>query len=238
MLSILTLGFLIGMQHALEADHLAAVSSSASEEKCAHRIVRHGVAWGIGHSITLLGFAGAAILLRGSISDWLVTGLEFVVGVMLVLLGSRVIYRLTRDKVHIHVHRHADGAVHLHAHSHRGERTSGHPEFHEHEHKDGFPLVTLCVGLTHGMAGSAALLILAMSSATSPILGLLYVAIFGAGSILGMAALSAVISVPLTYSARQMTGMHRALQALVGIGASTLGLFTIRAAALAHGVAM
>lgn len=238
MLSILTLGFLMGMQHALEADHLAAVSSIASEEKCAHRIVRHGVAWGIGHSITLLGFAGAAILLRGSISDWLVTGLEFVVGVMLVLLGSRVIYRLTRDKVHIHVHRHADGAVHLHAHSHRGERTSGHPEFHEHEHKDGFPLVTLCVGLTHGMAGSAALLILAMSSATSPILGLLYVAIFGAGSILGMAALSAVISVPLTYSARQMTGMHRALQALVGIGASTLGLFTIRAAALAHGVAM
>lgn len=238
MLSILTLGFLIGMQHALEADHLAAVSSIASEEKCAHRIVRHGVAWGIGHSITLLGFAGAAILLRGSISDWLATGLEFVVGVMLVLLGSRVIYRLTRDKVHIHVHRHADGAVHLHAHSHRGERTSGHPEFHEHEHKDGFPLVTLCVGLTHGMAGSAALLILAMSSATSPILGLLYVAIFGAGSILGMAALSAVISVPLTYSARQMTGMHRALQALVGIGASTLGLFTIRAAALAHGVAM
>lgn len=161
MLSILTLGFLMGMQHALEADHLAAVSSIASEEKCAHRIVRHGVAWGIGHSITLLGFAGAAILLRGSISDWLVTGLEFVVGVMLVLLGSRVIYRLTRDKVHIHVHRHADGAVHLHAHSHRGERTSGHPEFHEHEHKDGFPLVTLCVGLTHGMAGSAALLILA-----------------------------------------------------------------------------
>ncbi|MFB3110486.1 MAG: urease accessory protein [Gemmatimonadales bacterium] len=238
MLSILTLGFLMGMQHALEADHLAAVSSIASEEKCAHRIVRHGVAWGIGHSITLLGFAGAAILLRGSISDWLVTGLEFVVGVMLVLLGSRVIYRLTRDKVHIHVHRHADGAVHLHAHSHRGERTSGHPEFHEHEHKDGFPLVTLCVGLTHGMAGSAALLILAMSSATLPILGLLYVAIFGAGSILGMAALSAVISVPLTYSARQMTGMHRALQALVGIGASTLGLFTIRAAALAHGVAM
>ena len=238
MLSIFTLGFLIGMQHALEADHLAAVSSIASEEKCAHRIVQHGVAWGIGHSITLLGFAGAAILLRGSISDWLVTGLEFVVGVMLVLLGSRVIYRLTRDKVHIHVHRHADGAVHLHAHSHRGERTSGHPEFHEHEHKDGFPLVTLCVGLTHGMAGSAALLILAMSSATSPILGLLYVAIFGAGSILGMAALSAVISVPLTYSARLMTGMHRALQALVGIGASTLGLFTIRAAALAHGVAM
>ena len=67
MLSILTLGFLMGMQHALEADHLAAVSSIASEEKCAHRIVQHGVAWGIGHSITLLGFAGAAILLRGSI---------------------------------------------------------------------------------------------------------------------------------------------------------------------------
>jgi hypothetical protein len=217
---------------------LAAVSSIASEEKCAYRIVRHGVAWGIGHSVTLLGFAGVAILLRESISAWLATGLEFVVGVMLVLLGLRVICRLTRDKVHIHVHRHADGAVHLHTHSHKDERTSDHPEIHEHEHKDGFPLVTLCVGLTHGMAGSAALLVLAMSSATSLILGILFVAIFGAGSILGMAALAAVISVPLTYSARLMTGMHRALQALVGIGASTLGLFTIRAAALAHGVAM
>ncbi len=238
MLSMLTLGFLIGMQHALEADHLAAVSSIASEEKCVRRIIQHGVAWGIGHSITLLGFAGAAILLRGSISDWLATGLEFVVGVMLVLLGSRVIYRLARDKVHIHVHRHADDTVHLHAHSHKGERTSDHPEFDEHEHKDGVPLVTMCVGLTHGMAGSAALLILAMSSANSPILGILYVAIFGAGSILGMTALSAVISVPITFSARLMSGMHRVLQALVGIGASTLGLFTIRAAALAHGVAM
>ncbi len=67
MFSILTLGFLMGMQHALEADHLAAVSSIASEEKCAHRIVRHGVAWGVGHSITLFGLAGAAILLRESI---------------------------------------------------------------------------------------------------------------------------------------------------------------------------
>ena len=91
MLSVITLGFLIGMQHALEADHLAAVSSIASEEVCPRRIVRHGVAWGVGHSITLFGFAGAAILLRESISDWLATGLEFVVGVMLVLLGLRVI---------------------------------------------------------------------------------------------------------------------------------------------------
>lgn len=157
---------------------------------------------------------------------------------MLVLLGIRVIYRLTRDKVHIHVHRHADGAVHLHTHSHRDERTSDHPEIHEHEHKGGFPLVTLCVGLTHGMAGSAALLILTVSSATSPILGILYVAIFGAGSILGMAALSAVISVPLTYSARLMTGTHRALQALTGIGASVFGIFTIRAAELAQGIVM
>ncbi len=81
----------MGMQHALEADHLAAVSSIASEEKCAHRVVRHGVAWGVGHSITLFGFAGAAIQLRESISVWLATGLEFVVGVMLVLLGLRMI---------------------------------------------------------------------------------------------------------------------------------------------------
>ena len=103
MLSVVTLGFLIGKRHALEADHLAAVTSIASKEICTLRIVRHGVAWGAGHSITLFGFAGAAIQLRESISVWLATGLEFVVGVMLVVLGLRVIYRLTRYKVHIQI---------------------------------------------------------------------------------------------------------------------------------------
>ena len=108
MLTILFLGFLIGMQHALEADHIAAVSSVAARQTSLGGVVRHGVAWGAGHSPTLLIFAGATILLDVTASESLAALLEFCVGVMLVLLGGHVLARLIRDRIHFHSHGHGD----------------------------------------------------------------------------------------------------------------------------------
>ena len=121
-------------------------------------IVKHGLTWGLGHTLTLFAFAGAAILLGHAIPESFARPIETAVGVMLIGLGAHVLWRLWRDRVHFHKHGHGDGTVHFHAHSHAGETAPHVRTAHAHEH--GFRWRTLLVGLMHGMAGSAALLVL------------------------------------------------------------------------------
>jgi high-affinity nickel permease len=227
MFGILALGFLVGMQHALEADHIAAMSSIAARRTQVGDIVKHGLTWGLGHTLTLFAFAGAAILLGRTIPEHLARPLETAVGIMLLGLGAHVLWRLWRDRVHFHKHRHDDGTVHIHAHSHAGETVAHARATHAHAH--GFRWRTLLVGLMHGMAGSAALLVLAVSQAASPAVGLGYVALFGIGSTIGMGALSTLIAVPLVVSARWLTWANRGLQAAVGIITMAIGVMTIAA---------
>ena len=229
MLTILGLGFLLGMQHALEADHVAAVSSIAERRTDIGDIVKHGLTWGLGHTLTLFVFAGAAILLGHAIPQTWSRPLETAVGIMLVGLGAHVLWRLSRERVHFHRHSHGDGTVHLHAHSHAGEaakQTVPHGRA-RHEHVHGFRWRTLLVGLMHGMAGSAALLVLAVTQAATPAIGLGYVALFGVGSMIGMGALSSVIAVPLAVSARWLTSANRGLQGAVGVVTIAIGVMTI-----------
>ena len=213
MFGILSLGFLLGMQHALEADHIAAVSSIAARRSEVFDIVKHGLTWGLGHTLTLFAFAGAAILLGHAIPETLTRPLETAVGVMLVGLGAHVLWRMWRDRVHFH------------AHSHRDETAPHAKSAHAHGH--GFRWRTLLVGLMHGMAGSAALLVLAVSQAPSAAVGLGYVALFGIGSMIGMGALSAVIAVPIAVSARWLNLANRGLQGAVGLVTIAIGLNTI-----------
>ena len=225
MLGILGLGFLLGMQHALEADHVAAVSSIAARRDDVADIVKHGLTWGIGHTLTLFVFAGAALVLDQAIPEHLERRVETAVGVMLVGLGAHVLWQLWRDRVHFHRHRHHDGTVHLHAHSHPGETMNHDRASHSHAH--GVRWRTLLVGLMHGMAGSAALLVLTVAQAPSAAVGLGYVALFGIGSMIGMGALSTVIAVPLALSARWLTWANRGLQAAVGSVTMAIGIRTI-----------
>ena len=225
MFAILGLGFLLGMQHALEADHIAAVSSIAARRTDIGDILKHGLTWGLGHTLTLFAFAGAAILLGQAIPEIWSRPLETAVGIMLVGLGVHVLWRLGRDRVHFHRHSHSDGTVHVHAHSHANQAVPHARASHEHIH--GFRWRTLVVGLMHGMAGSAALLVLAVSQATSPAIGLGYVALFGIGSMVGMGVLSSVIAVPLAVSARWLTSANRGLQGAVGIVTIAIGVMTI-----------
>jgi len=223
----LLLGFLIGIQHAMEADHVAAVASLASGARTVRQVVRHGVVWGMGHTATLLLFGGAVVLVGTSVPDTVAQGMEFVVGIMLVGLGLWVLVRLRRERIHFHSHRHDDGRVHFHAHSHAGERGRHDPRHHRHDHATRVPVRTLLVGMTHGMAGSAALVLLSAASAGTAPLGLLYIVIFGAGSILGMAVLSAVISVPMTWAARSLSLGHNVLQLAIGGATIALGAVMI-----------
>jgi len=241
MLSFFTLAVLMGMSHALEADHIAAVSSLASRQTSLAQIVRTGAVWGLGHTLTLMAFAGAALVLGLSLQGNLAGWLEFFVGVMLVGLGGHILYRLIRDRVHFHIHKHpqhsplkTNGEIaHFHAHSHAGEVKAHTRSEHDHDHK-AFPLRALVVGMMHGMAGSAALLVLAATTAPSAPIGFTYVMLFGAGSILGMAALSAIIAVPIAFSARFLTWANRSIQATTGLATVGLGFFTIYQTQLAQ----
>lgn len=231
MFGILGLGFLLGMQHALEADHIAAVSSIAARRSDVRDIIKHGLTWGLGHTLTLFVFAGMAILLGHAIPEHLAQPLETAVGIMLVGLGAHVLYRLWRDRVHIHRHDHGDGAPHLHLHSHAADPAPHRQSAHRHQH--GFRWRSLLVGLMHGMAGSAALLVLAVTQVANPLVGLLYVALFGVGSMIGMGALSLVIAAPLVVTARCLAVANRGLQGLVGAVTIVLGAITIYTTAFA-----
>lgn len=226
--SILLLGLLIGMQHALEADHVAALSSLCTGTRSVRRIATHGAVWGLGHSLTLLLFAGTAVFLDLRFGETLAQVLEGVVGGMLILLGGQVLVRLWRARLHFHSHRHADGRTHFHVHSHLGEEGTAHdPDHHVHTHASKLPVRTLLVGMVHGLAGSAALVILTASTVQNPLMGLLYVALFGLGSIAGMTVLSSLLAVPLAWTAQAFTWAHRSLQAGVGLATVALGMLLL-----------
>src|SRR5580765_624905 len=122
--TVLAIGFVLGLQHATEADHLAAVSTIVSEKKNLFTASIVGGLWGIGHTISLFAVGLLVVLLKFEISASLETKLEACVGVMLVLLGLNALRKLRQaSKVHIHGHEH-DGHKHIHIHAHADDSTA------------------------------------------------------------------------------------------------------------------
>ncbi len=220
------------MKHALEADHVAAVASLATRSRTLGSGVRLGVAWGIGHTATLF-VVGVTVLsfdavIPASVAQWL----EFAVGVMLILLGADVLRRMIRAQAHFHLHDHGP-RTHFHAHSHAGGNRSKATR-HEHDHPKGMQVRAVVVGLVHGMAGSAALVLLTLSSIDSVWLGVGYIFVFGLGSIVGMAALSLIVVFPLMLTARRLTWVFNGLTAAAGFATLILGtMISFRFAAAA-----
>jgi len=232
MTTVLLFGFLIGMRHALEADHMAAIASLAVRNQSLRDSLLQGAIWGIGHTLTIFIIGSVVLFTDLVVPDRMAAMLELLVGVMLVLLGFDVLRRLLRDKIHLHVHTHRDGHTHFHAHGHRNE--SGHDlATHKHERPNGNRFRALFIGLMHGMAGSAALIVLTLSQVLTPLRGLGYIALFGIGSIVGMALLSVAISVPLRESARKLSWLNRGLQGVVGSATVVIGVLLIVESGLA-----
>ena len=219
---LLAFGLLLGMQHATEADHLAAVASLASRERSLQAGIFHGLAWGIGHTLMLLIVVSALGFFGWVISPLMAGRMERVVGAMLILLGIGVLRRLWRQRIHFHVHTHAPAHItHFHAHSHADELQPRQLNPHGHSHT--LPWRSVVVGMVHGLAGSAALALLASQSTPSPVWMLVYIAVFGLGSILGMALLSGVLAIPLGLTARHFTGVYRILNGGVAVFSLALG---------------
>jgi len=218
MLAFLILGLTVGMAHALEADHLAAVGAMAARKTLSHRRMAWlGASWGLGHTTTLLLMSMPVVLLGLALSARMASGLEFAVGIMLVVMGGGVLRKLYRTRMHIHVHDHTDGSRHFHAHSHQDAAQPHKQDAHDHNHVSRFSKRSYLVGMIHGMAGSAALVAMAAAATQSIVATLGYIVAFGLGSTLGMAALTLVLSWPLQHAERAAGRVFRGVQyALAG----------------------
>jgi high-affinity nickel permease len=215
--SVLLIGFVLGLQHAVEADHLAAVSTIVSEKKNLWTASLVGGMWGIGHTISLFAVGALVIFLKLQISETIETKLEALVGGMLVLLGLNALRKLfTAEKVHVHTHEHG-AREHVHIHSHAREQA----EASHHR----FSARSIAIGMVHGLAGSAALMLLVVPTIASPALALLYILIFGIGSIGGMMAMSFLVGLPLHFTANRFEFANKGIRLAAGV--FSLGLGTL-----------
>lgn len=230
---VLTLGFFIGLWHAHEADHLAAVSTIVAERKSLWSAAIIGGMWGLGHTISLLLAGVFVLLLNFQISEQTERILEFCVGIMLVLLGLNILRKIFMGRtLHIHAHEHG-GRTHSHPHIHEADEKS--EQAHTH-HGFSFSPRVIAIGMLHGLAGSAAVMLLFLPTIDSRPLGLLYLAIFGVGSIGGMMLMSLLVGLPFHFTAARFNRFNRILQGVAGLVSIGLGLFIIYEKGIAEGL--
>ncbi|HHL21787.1 MAG TPA: high frequency lysogenization protein HflD [Aliiroseovarius sp.] len=222
----LAIGFLMGMIHAFETDHLAAISTLITENR--KQLILRGAVWGLGHTATLLLLSMAVLLLGFVLTEARAAALEFAVGVMLVVLGADVLRRMRRARLHVHAHRHGDHGLHLHVHGHPDAHMAHSHDAHDHPQAAGFPLRALVIGLVHGAAGSAAIIVLAAAAAGNIWVTLAYVALVGLGSVLGMAAISALISLPLGLAPKNIAWLNTAARLVIAVVAISFGVIIMR----------
>lgn len=205
-MNIFLLGFLMGMSHSLDADHLLGVGSMAKGDMSVKKITALGIFWGLGHTATLLLMTTLVVFFNILISERLSLVLETVVGMMLIFLGIEVYRKIRYKRIHFHVHRHSDNVIHWHAHSHNELATMTSPEhkhlIHDHGHAENIKMPrskckSFFIGLLHGGAGASAVLALVFVMTEDNFTKLLYVLFFGIGSLIGMACVTFSLSWPL-----------------------------------------
>lgn len=226
LITLLGIGFVLGLRHALDADHLAAVSTVLAERPSFRASGLVGLWWGIGHTLTLMA-VGVVVLISGvQVPESLALLAECGVGALLVGLGTTLAVKLYRERWHLHRHQH-DGEAHVHLHSHRRH------EDHVHGHWTTHSLRPLLIGMAHGVAGSAALLLVIVANVRGLGQGLLYIGVFGAGSIVGMMAIGATLSLPMMWSLAAGRRAFLAVQSAASLGSVALGLWMLYTLVLA-----
>ncbi|MEZ5429120.1 MAG: sulfite exporter TauE/SafE family protein [Pyrinomonadaceae bacterium] len=219
--TILSFGFLLGLKHAVEADHLAAVSTIVAERRSILSSTLIGGFWGIGHTLSLFLVGALVIFLKLRISESVEARLEAIVGGMLVLLGINALRKLWRkETLHVHAHDH-EGRQHIHIHTHEDEKRE------ETHHFMRFTPRSIAIGMVHGLAGSAGLMLLIVPTISSPAIALLYILIFGIGSIGGMMLMSLLIGLPLHLTAGKFEVLNRSILGIAGVFSFCLGIFII-----------
>jgi hypothetical protein len=205
--SLIVLGFVLGLRHALDADHLAAISTMVTERRNLLSSLLVGAFWGLGHTFALLIAGVGVLLLRFQLTDPMAHVFETCVGIMLVVLCANVLRSLV-GRAASHTHEHTTVASHSYLHL--------------------WPVARpLLVGMIHGLAGSAPLLLLALTAMSSPLAAFSYIAVFGVGSMMGMAIMSLLLSVPAHLTVEHFARTNLAVRGLSGSFSVGLGLFIV-----------
>lgn len=218
----LAFGFVLGLRHALDPDHLVAVSTIVSEHKSVRRSTLVGTFWGLGHTTSLLALSVVLLLFRASIPERIALWMEIPVALMLIILGVITVLRVTREgdwRIHSHTHAHEEaGSPHTHVHIHT---QAGHSHGHRLFRLGRKPFV---VGMVHGVAGSAAITLAVLTTIPSIALGIVYIAVFGIGSIGGMLLMSALIGLPFAATARRFSMINGRIRFIAGLFSIFFGL--------------
>ncbi len=242
-LSLLAVGFFLGMRHATDADHIMAVTTILSRKRSVRGAAWIGVLWGLGHTLTVTLVGGAIIVFTFVIPPRIGVTMEIAVGVMLVILGLMNLAGLRRwirdnvapeGPIHAHMHVHGDYA-HTHEHGH-GVADHGHAETQTPQawldrKLGGLSLYQalrpIVVGVVHGLAGSTAVALLVLAAIPDPVWGMLYLALFGIGTIAGMMLVTVAIAAPIAYSSRRFPRFSLYLRGLTGLISVGFGVFLI-----------
>ncbi|HEX4628004.1 MAG TPA: hypothetical protein VH137_04370 [Gemmatimonadales bacterium] len=215
------IGLLLGFRHAFEPDHLAAVSTLATRQGRLLDACRLGIAWALGHTASVGIVVGAIILFGVHLPDRLWPAADFLVALLLIGLGTTVILRYVRGRWHLHVHSH-EGGPHLHLHSHASPPPPG--AAHQHLHVSGDARRSLGFGLLHGLAGSAAILVLLIAAAPTRAAQIAYFAAFAAGTLLGMLAVSLSLALLVRLAAGRGTRWATALHVGSAVASVAVGV--------------
>jgi ABC-type nickel/cobalt efflux system permease component RcnA len=261
LLSIIALGFFLGMRHATDPDHVIAVTTIVSRQRSIRHAALIGILWGLGHTITIF-LVGSAIILFGVvIPPKLGLTMELSVGLMLILLGVLNLAGFTRWITETFTPQSPDapGHPHLHSHAHthqQGDFVHAHPHHHEpekHGHaEDATPVGwmdrifgqlglyqavrPLAVGLVHGLAGSAAVALLVLTTIRDPRWAIAYLLVFGLGTIAGMMLITAAIALPFKYSQSRFARLNRGLAVASGIISIAFGIFIVYQMGYVNGI--
>jgi hypothetical protein len=244
-IAILAIGFLLGMRHATDPDHVIAVSTIVSRERSIGKAGAIGILWGIGHTLTIL-VVGAGIILFGmAIPTRVGLTMELSVGLMLVLLGilnltgamkwmsEKLLPTPLAEPVE-HTHFHSNGA-HLHSHSHSHD--SGNEPRRETRAPQAWlgslfarlglyhALRPVLIGIVHGLAGSAAVALLVLSTIRDAEWGVVYLLIFGVGTIVGMMIITAALALPFSFAGYRFSWLNKSLITASGLISLGFGLF-------------
>jgi ABC-type nickel/cobalt efflux system permease component RcnA len=226
-LAVLGIGLVFGLKHATEVDHVVAVSTIVSQHKNVLHSALVGALWGAGHTASLLIIAVIVLSLRIAIPERVSGWLELGVAVMIVGLGISALRRALRKNASVHVHQHShDGLSHTHVHFHENQTRHALASHTHHSHAVArLGWKPALIGMMHGLAGSGALTLLVLTQISSSLIGFLYIATFGVGSIMGMLLMSALIGLPFALTSRKLTHLHQGIQTLAAILSIGFGIW-------------
>jgi ABC-type nickel/cobalt efflux system permease component RcnA len=218
---VLLVSLLLGLRHASDPDHLAAVTTliASEEQRRITKATHMGLFWGLGHGTTLVVLGLPLVLLGQYLPERLQQTAEVAVGIIIVVLAGRLLVRWHRGVFHVHAHTHDDGAPHRHLHSHEADPA------HEHSHDVTLrtPLSAYGVGLVHGIGGSGGLTLLLLSTIPDPSEAVVALLIFAAGTAVSMALLSTVLG--LAIASGPVARNFERLAPVLGLLAAVFGLW-------------